>query len=567
MTTILKRKCKYCGKVADERERQVIGKLQYISLECGHLIIEDVVEQVLGGREFYKSLKSTDGYEPFDFQVDDIIFGEESGIRFLNADEMGLGKTVVAALLLRLHREKMLPCLIVCKSRPKRQWFKELLRWVGFNEDGTPIILPQILDSSNHSPYPEVFNAFICTFDMFAARRRKNGSGRAEYPKWMNGDLSFIKSVILDETQMIKNSAAARTQGLRMVITASKAQHIIGCSGTPILNNAREYFTILNILRPEIFHNETAFIKDWCYSESTPYGVKVGAIKSSRIARFKEITSKFVIRHTREEVLPDLPKIFRQYTYHDLAEEVMREYDKEKAKFDEAYDEYEALTGAAKSKAFTENVLAYMSRMRHIVGFAKIDPVCEYVSEFLEETDRKIVLFHHHIDVGDVLEQKLRNMCAASGYPMPRRLHGGQNDAQAADVLRNFLSGPDRILIARTLAEGEGLNMQPVADMMQMEREWNPGKEQQAESRFPRPGATADKINAQYPLATGTIDEYMTELVENKRRIFKQTMGREIDAGEWEESSVLKELAEKLRMSGKSKFRLPKQERQQGATV
>ena len=41
--------------------------------------------------------------------------------------------------------------------------------------------------------------------------------------------------------------------------------------------------------------------------------------------------------------------------------------------------------------------------MRHIVAFAKIPATMEFLSDFIEQTERKIVIFHHHIDVGEIL--------------------------------------------------------------------------------------------------------------------------------------------------------------------
>jgi len=46
--------------------------------------------------------------------------------------------------------------------------------------------------------------------------------------------------------------------------------------------------------------------------------------------------------------------------------------------------------------------------MRHITGIAKIDPVVEFVEDFLEETERKIVIFVHHKDVASSILNRLK---------------------------------------------------------------------------------------------------------------------------------------------------------------
>ena len=77
-----------------------------------------------------------------------------------------------------------------------------------------------------------------------------------------------------------------------------------------------------------------------------------------------------------------------------------------------------------------------------------------------------------------------------------------------------------------------------------MERQWNPANEEQAEGRFKRIGQLAKNIKVTYPIVLGTIDEYFTELVEQKRAMFKETMtGEEV---QWDEQSNVVALADAI---------------------
>ena len=97
--------------------------------------------------------------------------------------------------------------------------------------------------------------------------------------------------------------------------------------------------------------------------------------------------------------------------------------------------------------------------------------------------------------------------------------------------------------------------MQFCQDCIIMERQWNPKKEEQAERRFIRPeGAKGSTVNANYVVVDGTIDEYLTELVEIKRANTDQTLdGVEY---EWNEAGLVKELAAVLAKKGSKKWRL-----------
>jgi SNF2 family DNA or RNA helicase len=82
-----------------------------------------------------------------------------------------------------------------------------------------------------------------------------------------------------------------------------------------------------------------------------------------------------------------------------------------------------------------------------------------------------------------------------------------------------------------------------------LERQWNPANEEQAEARFPRPeGIKTDFIDGVYMVAIGTVDEFFSEIVERKREIVGKTLDGK--AAEWDQSSLIKELAETLSLSG-----------------
>jgi len=110
-----------------------------------------------------------------------------------------------------------------------------------------------------------------------------------------------------------------------------------------------------------------------------------------------------------------------------------------------------------------------------------------------------------------------------------------------------------RIMIASTLAAGEGLNLQFCADAVMLERQWNPANEEQAEGRFHRFGQL-HPVTVTYMIASETIDEYFTELVEQKRAIVGSTLdNKDI---QWDQNSLMTELAQILVTKGKKSWKL-----------
>ena len=71
LSTIIKKNCKVCGKVAVESSRLDFGESKLITLECGHITSEEVLSAAN-----YSSIKSSDGRSLMPFQIEGITFAE-----------------------------------------------------------------------------------------------------------------------------------------------------------------------------------------------------------------------------------------------------------------------------------------------------------------------------------------------------------------------------------------------------------------------------------------------------------------------------------------------------------
>jgi SNF2 family DNA or RNA helicase len=516
-SSIVKKLCPTCGKVAIEKGRIGFGTSKLISLECGHL----VSEAVIAGTD-YSSVISEDGRSLMSYQIDGVKFAEQSNVRCLIADEQGLGKTVQAAALIALHQDKLFPTIVVTKTTIKKQWMWEMFRWVKTKK-------VQVLSSTKDVAVPGL-DIYVVTYDILKDEKV----------------FSFIeaKSIILDECQAIKNHLSGRAKAVQKIVSDHKIEHIIGLSGTPIKNHAGEYFTILNLLQPTRFPELQRYLNTYCDSYETPYGWKVGGLKDPEY--FHQRTSDFIIRRTKAEVLKDLPELSRQFHHVELRKDLQKSYIA-------ASKELEELFYAEEDENTSTAMIAVMTKMRQITGISKVQECVDYVTDFLLSTDRKIVIFVHHHAVAGLLESELNSWLRDGNYPAVLNLSSDLNADKRADLVQTFKNTNARIMIASTLAAGEGLNLQFCSDAIMLERQWNPANEEQAEARFHRYGQT-NPVSITYMLASETIDEYFTELVEQKRAIVAATLDNKEIA--WESSSLLKELAQILVTKGKKSWRL-----------
>lgn len=597
-----RQKCPFCGKIAQEKSKKAVGKSDMISLECGHTIfvkrLETTLQMVMENKtpeqvEIEEALAyaSKDNKHPYPYQMRSTHFFEAAGLNGICAHEMGVGKMVIANLLVKRNLKEVAPVLMVVKSGLRYQAALEFWRWAG--------IMPQIIEGSGDLPLFEYgFQVILISYDTLRLVRpdidrawedqfrqfgeddgkvtginhKKNGG--AKRIRWTDEICSKFKYIIFDECQLIKNPDASRTRAAKKIVSAwqrvpgGKKPRIMGLSGTPIKNDASEYGTILHLVNPTMFPSEAGFIARDCY----PVG-NGNRYKLANPEAFHEKTKGFIQRYTREEVLPELPSISRMFRYAEVLPGAELDAYKDAVKeFQDFMDKAtDTASGGIGGQDIT-NILGYFSRMRRITGTAKVDEAMDFIEEFLLDTERKLVVFVHHHETANLLYAKLEKLMTEANMDLPLLAMPPFNARRRQEIINEFKgveikqledgsyeevsSGTNhRIMIASTQAVGEGFNLQFCSDCLIMERQWNPSNEEQAEARFPRPGTLLgreDKINATYLIAAGTIDDFLTELVERKRAILYATLDNK-DV-EWEESSLMVELANALHTRGLKKW-------------
>lgn len=548
----LKSKCPECGKIAETEKVFEFASAKITKLKCGHI----VRHEFLTTDKQPESVTSLDGKKLFPYQCDGVRFAIKNS-RVAIIDEMGLGKTVQSLITIAMDEEKYGPFLVICKSSLTEQWQREAMRWIG--ED----CMCQVISDAKDQFLPG-FSGYIISYDMvrrFAEKAIKSvkksspeGTRALGILEPMEDSIVIkairrlgIKTVIMDEVQQIKNSDSKRTVHVRAV--CAEVEHVIALSGTPIKNNALEYFPILNILDPIMFSKLSRFQMNDVDNYWDGYRMKVGGLKYPKEFMLK--TKDLILRREMKDVKDQLPSpqdaITRNFSFHNMGVEVQKMYD---ASLDEMLEFMEKESGTT---AFADqgNILKYLTKMRHIVGMSLIDPCIDYLMEFLGSNDRKILVFLHHLDVGDILMSRVAKLCEGLNIPAPIQFSAGDDSLAFVQKFQNA-----RVAFVSTLAGGEGMDgLQHLCnDMIMLERQWNPANEEQAEKRISQRIGQENHCTATYFVAVGTVCEFFSEIVERKREIVGKTLSGE--ASQWDQSSLMKELTERLQTEGLKRWSL-----------
>lgn len=563
--TRLQERCETCGKVAVTKSEHVIeGKkydTKFIHLVCGHSILKKLPKATPFHTIFFDGDKNCahdwagktvcvkcGGKKPYQFQIDGMKFGEQALIAAngcIIMDEMGLGKTIQAIGMLKFMMKGMKKrnekWLFIVKSGLKFQWLSELLRIIGLEA------YCQVISTSKDFLFKNV-QGYIIGYDMLVSKSRvvkgKTVTSGFDIQKFVERN---VKIVVLDECQQIKNPDSSRTQMVRRVVKDCGAR-VIGLSGTPWKNRGSEFFSILNLIAPMKFSSFQGYKDRWVATYWDGKYLKEGGIK--RPAEFKEYIKDIAIRRERTEVMKELPLVNRTQLHIELDALQAEEYDETVSDFVDWFNR--AVIGGEEDSAMSGiNMLAKMSRMRHITGLAKIPATKEYVEQFLEETDRKIVVFAHHQDVQSILYEWAKETYGEQMFV--GRIVAEMDGAKRQETAEQFNKSQRAILIASQLAAGEGINLQTCADCVMHERQWNPANEEQCEGRFIRIGQQAESVGAVYVTAADTIDDLFHGIVEQKRLRFHEAMNNGA-AATWNQGDLGKELAEAIVNAFRKKY-------------
>ncbi|KAJ7951159.1 ATP-dependent helicase BRM-like [Quillaja saponaria] len=217
------------------------------------------------------------------------------------ADEMGLGKTVqVMALIAYLMEFKgnYGPHLIIVPNAVLVNWKSELHTWlpsvscifyVGGKDQRSKLFSQEVSALK--------FNVLVTTYEFIMYDRSK---------------LSKVdwKYIVIDEAQRMKD----RDSVLARDLDRYRCQRRLLLTGTPLQNDLKELWSLLNLLLPEVFDNRKAF-HDWFSKPFQKEGPTQNAeddwLETEKkviiIHRLHQILEPFMLRRRVEDVEGSLP--------------------------------------------------------------------------------------------------------------------------------------------------------------------------------------------------------------------------------------------------------------------
>ncbi|TAQ91034.1 hypothetical protein B7494_g645 [Chlorociboria aeruginascens] len=273
--------------------------------------------------EMAKQPKCMIGGKMRDYQLEGLTWMYEicsQGMSGILADEMGLGKTIQTISLIALLREQedyLGPHLIIAPLSTLSNWIEEFQKW-------TPDV-PVLLYHGNPGQRKELRRTrmmnhlklnrpdekfpVVCTSPEILLR---------DY-----SDLSNIKweFIIIDEGHRMKNSQSKLFLALRTFKSASR----LLITGTPLQNNLKELWSLLNFLLPTIFTDWEQFDSWFDFSglqdEEGTEEFLADQKKQDLVKKMHLILQPLLLRRIKADVEHMLPKKREYVLYAPMTKE------------------------------------------------------------------------------------------------------------------------------------------------------------------------------------------------------------------------------------------------------
>mmetsp|Transcript_76152 Transcript_76152/g.134442 ORF Transcript_76152/g.134442 Transcript_76152/m.134442 type:complete len:568 (-) Transcript_76152:100-1803(-) len=435
---------------------------------------------------------SREGNAMLPYQREGVDFALRRGGRVLLGDEMGLGKTAQALVLASQYPQDW-PLLVVCPSSLRGNWREEASRWIPRQLLPDPERDVQVVRAGADKLRKEA-RVIIVSYDLVKNPQFSVSPSGADY-----------RIVICDEAHYLKTPSAQRTQAVRTIVQMARRCALL--TGTPALAKAAELYSPLDCLLPGLLPSHKEFCQRYCNEKQVWQGRRhVSQWDGSRLGdEMNALLSTVMIRRMKNEVLTQLPSKRRQRIVLEKLsgdKDVLKDLNEKMRNFKGR--EAEALSEASGGGGAPE--------LFRLTGLAKKEAVADYV-EYLVLADCKFLLFAHHQDVLDHMQQKLEKL--KTGFI---RIDGKTPSQKREDLVNEFRSKPEKqVAILSITACGQGLNLQVCSTVVFAELHWTPGMLQQAEDRVHRMGQK-NCVNVHYLIAKDTLDDSLYSMLERKHQ-------------------------------------------------
>lgn len=469
-----------------------------------------------------------------DYQIEPLRYMLSRGGRVLLADNVGHGKTISSCSFF-MYTVIHYPLLIVCPASLKYQWEREFTRF------DTSKKVTYICEGVNSVGAIDA-DVVIINYDLFSRHVFKEQQGKRTRYR-VSEQLTALKGmdfqgVILDECQRLKSPTTLWYHGIKYV--TSNTPNMLALSASPSENKTEEFYNVLNMLRPDIWHNYDHFVRRYCDAHDAFRYIKAG--KKSFRQKYLDVTGS-----------SNLGELFALLKHHVMfrGEKIklppvtpivipIKMSPKDAKIYDSILNDTADITTRTGGTSQVSNPLVRTGKLKRFAAEAKLQAEISFLKDFLIDTDSKIVVFTEHHETIDQLYDAFKKQAV--------KFDGRISSKEKDTVAQKFINDPKkRIFLGQFTAAGVGLDgLQFVANqLMFVELPYKPSAVLQCIGRLERPGTPYETISAYFPILMDTVEEGIVDML-----VDKHTNMLTVLDGEEDNDNISQEISAFLKSKG-----------------
>ncbi|CAI6326909.1 unnamed protein product [Periconia digitata] len=451
------------------------------------------------------------------------------------ADEMGLGKTiqVIAFMATLIEEHNCFPFLVVVPNSTCANWRREIKQWIPSLRVVTFFGSAAARNmASKYEMFPGGSKELRAHIVVTSYEAATDDSCRRIFR-----GISWA-GLIIDEGQRLKNDKSQLYEAL----TAVKAPFRLLLTGTPLQNNARELFNLLQFLDDTI--NAAALEEK--YAEMT----------SENVRELHEQIRPFILRRTKAQVLTFLPPLGQIIVPLSMSTLQKTLYKSVLAKNPELLKAlFTASSLKQQERANLSNILMQLRKClchpfvynreieersdiqavshRNLVEASAKLQLLELLLPKLQERGHRVLIFSQFLDMLSIIEDFMDGMQMAY-----QRLDGTMGSLEKQKRIDQF-NAPDSPLFAfllSTRAGGVGINLATADTIIILDPDFNPHQDIQAISRAHRIGQKKKVLCFQL-MTRSSVEEKIVQMG-RKKMALDHVVVESLDAEDIEEKDV-----------------------------
>ena len=475
--------------------------------------------------ELFESLNLKGDYDIgahlYDFQQDGVTYLVQAKDALLG-DEMGTGKTIQAIEYMRLMGNAH---LVVAPNSMKHKWGEEIDKWwpsadVTVVDGNAPQRRSQIEGAFRGGDTVIVINyESLRTHTKLAPWGGKALTAKQKEP----GELNDIQwsTVVVDEAHKIKDPKSIQTMAVKQM--GLQASNRLAMTGTPLLNNPDDIWSIMNFVKPDEYGSRNQFRNRYCRMEVGYHsGFENTGLKTDTRKEFDSFFLPRFLRRTKREVLPQLPeKMAIDYRILPLTS-------KQKSVYNALVKDM--LVSVDGELLSAENGLGLATRLRQVAcGVPVVNEDGDVVA--LDSPSNKLTA------ILDILEgnpgepiviyaqsRKFIEMLgdALTGHKNKYRcgfVTGTQSAKERTKYIEQFQEGRLDVMLGTIGAGAEGITLTRASTIILAQQDWSHAKNAQAIDRVHRIGQSRG-VQPIVLVSEGTIDVNVAKMdIEKQGRL------------------------------------------------